>query len=272
MAACGGWVDRNEFDLFLSRLRVASEIDWAVTGIQEYRTLDSTEQDALLSEVRGRIDSAKKYQNWRDTGLHTFTLFSLGLSAVRAEQRLILAGAYLEDLPEHGEVPGERPRKARARVKSVTSAQRSLKIPEPAAGDELSVPPTTPAANSWTDAETLVGKILQANGWTVVYYSNRRGYGFDIWARKGLAALLVEVKSALSALGAIVLTRTEFEAAQYHGLNYVIATVENIGSDRPLVRFISDPADRLRVEPRSVEVYAIARDEWEPAANESYDS
>lgn len=48
---CGGYIDRNEFDFFLSRIRNEDEIPWAVQGIGTYRELEPGERDSLHEEV-----------------------------------------------------------------------------------------------------------------------------------------------------------------------------------------------------------------------------
>ena len=72
---CGGYIDRNEFDFFVSRIRAEVEVDWATTAIEEYRQLSGEDQSSLHEEVRSRIPGNKAYSNWRDIGLHTFSLF-----------------------------------------------------------------------------------------------------------------------------------------------------------------------------------------------------
>jgi hypothetical protein len=56
----------------------------------------------------------------------------------------------------------------------------------------LLTPPVSPEANTGNEAESLIGKMLAAAGWDVVYYNDRRGYGFDIWAKRGNTAFVVE--------------------------------------------------------------------------------
>ena len=74
----GGHIDRDEFDFFLSRVRDLDEVDWAVDAIAAYRDLNASDQELLHDEVRDRIPGDKAYQNWRDMGLHTFSLFISG--------------------------------------------------------------------------------------------------------------------------------------------------------------------------------------------------
>jgi hypothetical protein len=193
-------------------------------------------------------------------GLHTFSLLALGTSAFRADQRLLLTERLVELAPAVRRRPTGPPPSPRARPAA------SLRIPTPTAGSELAAPPTAPAVNPGTDGELLVGKLLQVASWDVVFYTNRRGFGFDIWARRGRAALVVEVKSSFEQLGPITLTRLEYEAAARHGCNYVLATVENLSTDAPIVRFIQDPVRVLRIEERTTREYHIAREAWAAAA------
>src|SRR5205823_3757915 len=160
-------IDRDEYDLFLSRLRNSEEVAWAIDGIREYRELPTEQQSELLNLVRDRIPGAKEYQNWRDMALHTFSLFSMGTSLVRVERRLFLA-ADVEDLPPP---PGAPPMAPQPRQ------FLPLALPEPPATEELMDPPVGVEANSGSDGELAVGKLLSASGWRVVYYTNRRGFG-----------------------------------------------------------------------------------------------
>jgi hypothetical protein len=255
MKACSGWVDRDEYDLFLSRIRTPRETQWAIDGIQQFRELRIDERETVLEEVRHRVPTEKIYQNWRDMGLHTFSLFHLGTSAMRADQRLLLSSTLVRPQPEEG---GGGREGARARA--------VLRIPAPEATAELIVPPTSPVVNPGSDAELLVGKLLKAAGWEVAYYTNRRGFGFDLWARRGRAAMVIEVKSSYAELGALTLTELEYQAARHHGRNYVLVTVEHANSDNPVVRIIEDPAQSLRLEERTTREYHSGRNSWTRAA------
>ncbi len=72
-------------------------------------------------------------------------------------------------------------------------------------------PPSIPQGNTGTESEILIGKLLSAAGWKVVYYNQRRGYGFDLWAKKGDQAFVIEVKSALAAYSSVTLTALEYQ-------------------------------------------------------------
>ncbi len=260
MEACEGQVDRDEYDLFVSRIRDDAQTGWAIEGILAFRALRATEKSALLNEVRRRIPGPKEYQNWRDMALHTFTLFGLGTSAHRADQRLVLTST-LVGRPAAGGI-------AQTVVRAAQPVRPTVELRIPTVGPraELAVPPTAPAANPGTDGEILVGKLLHAAGWEVLYYGGRRGFGFDIWAKKDEAPMLVEVKSSFRQLGSLTLTRLEYEAARAHGPNYVLAVVENLATENPSVRLIADPLRHLRVEEVETREYRITRPVWAPAA------
>ncbi|MDA2932246.1 DUF3883 domain-containing protein [Nitrospinae bacterium AH-259-F20] len=251
MRSCDGWIDRDEFDLFLSRIRDQREINWAIRCIRDFRDIDANNREILLNEVRRRIPRGKIYQNWRDMGLHTFSLLGLGTSAIRQGAQLVLAANGIIPIP-----------------REIDRRQITLQIPQPTASQELNTPPSYPEPSSGTDGELLVGKLLEANDWEVVFYSNRRGFGFDIWARRENAAILVEVKSSLRRLGRIILTRLEYEAAIKHRENYFLVTVEGLGRDDPIINFIQDPASVIgsQIERRRTEEYHIPRRAWADVA------
>lgn len=254
LAACDGYVDRDEFDLFVSRIREASEIDWATSAIELYRDLTEAEQGELRLEVRNRIPGAKAYSNWRDIGLHTFSLFSLGTSMVRDGTTLRLTGNWAKKQLKVVSPPAEG------------GAPQELKLPEPIASEDLMSPPAAPATNDGADAESFVAKVLRAEGWTVAFYTNRRGFGFDLWAKKGDSAIVVEVKSSVGQLGSVSLTETEYRASVEHGQNFVLALVEHLDSDNPKLTMVENPAEVLAMNEKTAKSYTIARAEWINAA------
>ena len=262
-----GWIDRDEFDLFVSRIRGRVEIEYTVRYIREYRELSDGQQADLRNEVRIRTPSAKTHQNWRDLALHTFSLFSLGTTAVRDGIHLRLASSAIER--------GRAPKKRAVRTRETTASPRKralsplLTVPEVPITDELQVPPVEPATNSGTDAELLIGKLLRADGWTVGYYSKRRGFGFDLWAQRQQVGLVIEVKSSIDQMNTVVLTPTEYEAAVVYGANYILAIVEQVSTSSPVVRMIQDPVAATSVEQQNALRYAIRRASWETAATTS---
>lgn len=253
LAQCDGHIDRDEFDFFLSRVRSPDEVLWAVEGIHEYRILEANEQQTLHQEVRQRMPGAKEYQNWRDMALHTFSLFSLGTSMIRDGQRLLLVDAH----------PGVEQDQPEPEVGEPLAVLRVPDIPE---SEQLLVPPTAPASNNGADGENYVAKVLRSRGWVVSFYTNRRGYGFDLWARRGDRAMVIEVKSSLSEHGTVSLTPMEYHAAQHHGENYILAIVENLEGGSPLLYMIQNPVGVLQIGRRETTSYAITRALWLTAA------
>ena len=183
---CDGYIDRNEFDFFVSRIRRSGEVRRAAAAITDYRALEPEEQDSLHTEVRDRIPGGKAYSNWRDVGLHTFSLFSLGTGMVREGTRLLLTAEWVgtQAVPAAGPVAPAAPE----------APAPQLRIPEPPEVEELLTPPAARASNDGTDAESFVAKVLRSQGWEVAFYTSRRGYGFDLWARRNDRAMVVEVK------------------------------------------------------------------------------
>ena len=252
---CDGHIDRNEFDFFVSRIRSPEEVAWAVTAIAEYRALSPHEQETLHAAVRARIAGAKPYSNWRDVGLHTFSLFSLGTSMVREGTRLLLTPDWVRKHAPHAAPEG------------IPVGQ--LRLPGPAELEELLTPPAAPASNDGADAESFVAKVLRSQGWKVAFYTNRRGYGFDLWARKENRARVIEVKSSVGELGTVILTPAEYRAAREHADSYVLALVEHMDSDSPRLWMIQNPFANLEIGERPATSYVISRAEWLRAVNEN---
>ena len=199
------------------------------------------------------MSGEKVYQNWRDVGLHTFSLFSLGTSMLRRGHDLVLTHEWKGSVVATAD--GEE------------SAPCVLRVPMIPEAEDLLAPPADPESNSGAAAESYVAKMLRADGWEVAFYTNRRGYGFDLWARRGNAAMVVEVKSSLGALGAVSLTATELEAASEYGDNYVLALVERIGTDEPELRLLQNPLSKVKAQEVQTVKYVIARAEWEAATD-----
>ncbi len=281
LSSCGGHISRDEFDFFVSRIRSDSEVSWAIEGVHDYReTMNSFAAAADRKDLLERLNalvraglSAKEYQNWRDVGLHTFSLFGIGEKMVRDGQELWLTSEWVasnrsavvavaddveEGMSEHGEA---------GRVEKKTVARRPLKIPAPPQDDELSSPPMTPPSlNSGVEAENLIAKILTSQGWRVVFYSNKRGFGFDLWASKGGVAMVIEVKSSIDLVGQINLTPNEYEAALHHKANFVLAVVEYAHTPEARVWFVADPANNVEIREGQALSYKIARESWAGSA------
>ena len=255
LQCCDGYIDRDEFDFFVSRIRHSGEVDRVTDAIMDYRALVPEEQEELHTEVSDRIPTARAYSNWRDVGLHTFSLFSLGTRMVREGTRLLLTDDWVGAHMPPAAAAGAPAEPAPAEVPE-------LRMPEPPEVENLLTPPTAPASNDGVDAESFVAKVLRSQGWEVAFYTNRRGYGFDLWARRENRAMVVEVKSSLNVLGAVSLTPTEHQAAHEHGGNYVLALVEHIDSDSPRLRMIQNPVATLEIEERMSASYVISHAEW----------
>lgn len=260
LSATGGYIDRNEFDFFLSRIRVLDEVDWAVKAIAAYRNLDTSEQNRLHKVVRDRLPNQKAYQNWRDMGLHTFSLFSLGTSMVRSGHRLLLTDMWVQAKTGHSGTLVHQEHVA-------PGSQATLRIPEPPEASDLLAPPATPASNDGTEAESFVAKVLRSQGWQVAFYTNRRGYGFDLWARKDCKSMVIEVKSSIGQQGAINMTLSEYLAAKKHGASFVLAIVEHLGTASQRLTMIQDPVKVAMVSEQATIGYRIARKDWLKAAS-----
>jgi hypothetical protein len=259
LQCCDGYIDRDEFDFFVSRIRNNTEVAGAINLITDYRKLAPEEKDTLHHEVRNRIGTRKAYSNWRDVGLHTFSLFSLGTSMVREGRCLLLTADWVSSYDISASLPA---------VLAVPEAPvRQLRMPEPAELENLLAPPAAPASNAGADAESFVAKVLRSQGWEVAFYTNRRGYGFDLWARRENQAMVIEVKSSLGALGAVSLTLTEHQAAHEYGDGYVLALVEDMDSDSPRLHMIQNPVAVLQIRKSTSASYVIPRAEWFQAAS-----
>ncbi|YBV96854.1 DUF3883 domain-containing protein [Phyllobacteriaceae bacterium JZ32] len=276
MAASGGYVDVDEFDLFVSRIRIEAEIADAIERIATFRTLDNGQKQTLRNLVADRMpagtgnDPHKPYNNWRDMGRHTFSLLSLGESAVQVDNRLYLAA--LLAAPIQPEAAQEGAVEAAPAVPAPPAQQPPagtvLRIPDSEAPDELLTPPGVPQTNSGTEAELLVGKIFAAAGWEVVYYNQRRGYGFDLWVRKDGQAFVVEVKSFVGQGGSVTLTALEHQAAQHHGENFLLVIVENATGSSPTLHVIQNPAAALAFNQAQILQFSVGRAEWLQATAE----
>ena len=284
---CDGHIDRDEFNFFVSRVRFEKEIQWAIKGIHDYRetmsSLGVRERLALLQSLNALVHeglSPKEYQNWRDVALHTFSLFDIGATMMRNGRELWLTSAWVSStggaLVEAGEeavVVDDEVDESGVKDKPAKGprVRRALKIPVPPKDDDLLSPPVVaPALNSGVEAENLIAKILTSQGWRVVFYSNKRGYGFDLWASKDDVAMLIEVKSSTDLVGQINLTPTEYEAAKHHGANYVLAIVENAHDQEPQVWFVVDPANKVEIREAEELSYKIGRESWTGSAQQVF--
>lgn len=282
MKQTGDYIDLDEFDLFVSRIRSKSEVSGVIPQITEFRTLSEQQKAELRKEVKDRVpagggnDPLKPYNNWRDMARHTFSLFSLGQSAYRDGNELLLAKTLSAPaVPKAASVSTAKSASSTATPAAkpppskVSRSKTVLRVPEAEAPEELLTPPQVNQSNSGTEAELLVGKILAADGWQVVYYNQRRGYGFDLWAKKGKAAVVIEVKSFLGVASTVTLTQLEHEAGAHHKENYLLVVVENTGTGTPSIYVIQDPVTQVGFELRNASQFSAARSVWEPKSSNS---
>ncbi len=228
------------------------DIGRAAQNVLRYRACSREQRDDLWKEVRTLIGKSKDFSNWRDVSAHTFALFSLGTAMIRHDDRLWLTDRWVDSIESDDNA-------------STELASRIALLPL-APSEELLVPPVAPASNDGTDAEALIAKVLTSQGWRVAFYTNRRGHGFDLWARKGDDVMLVEVKSSTSTLDSVALTAGEYAAAQMHSGNYVLACVENIGSESPHVHFVVNPIASIKMKSSTTTQHTFARSVWIQAA------
>lgn len=279
LQACDGYINRDEFDYFVSRVRKDSEIPWAIDGIIDYRQTIASLSTAQVSQLKSSLNALvrnnlepKQYQNWRDIALHTFSLFGVGTSMVRRGTELWLTSSQVGTTQNpNGQanvVAGVEPGQAATQKAAATKipVKATLKIPNPPEDDGLLAPPVARVANGGAEAENLVAKLLQSDGWRVVFYSNKRGYGFDIWATKDKRAMVIEVKSSLKAMGDVTLTDTEHDAASTYKENYILAIVENAHDENPSVLFISNPMQRIKAVESDVTCHRLRQGDWRPHA------
>jgi len=262
LLGCGGQIHRDEYDFFVSRIRSEAEITTAIKWILEFRKLNSEDQKSLHVHVHERVVSKKSYSNWRDQALHTFSLFSLGTSMIRKGHRLLLTANWVAEEAADQKVVSPAVKKHAAG----SVVKHGLKIPTPPQSDELLSPPVPTEGNVGAEAESFVAKVLKSQGWTVSFFTNKRGYGFDLWARKEDVAMVLEVKSSIGLLGQINLTQNEYKAAQHYKANFYLALVENIGSEAPKLTLIQNPFDSLVFSEKQTKFHAVSEKVWRAVA------
>ncbi|MBY0548066.1 MAG: DUF3883 domain-containing protein [Candidatus Obscuribacterales bacterium] len=253
----GSFIDNDEYGAFVYNLRNAAEIPWSIDMIAEYRALSPDDRVRFMTDYQELIRNAvgaKTYQNWRDMALHAFSVFSLGSSCVREATQLLLTGNYTNAPPLPIGQAAAHP------------AQRTLNLVPPGVptGNSLAVPPPI-TENSGSEGEQFIAKILQAQGWEVVFYTDKRGYGFDLWAKRGDVSILIEVKSSMGVFGALKLTEYEYLAAQTYGQSFIVAIVEQL-ADTPRVYYIADPIQSITLAATNVSHYQCTRANWSGVA------
>ena len=254
-----GLIDSDEFNLFLSRVRTFGETDWAINCIKKYRKLNNSDKMALKIEVNNRIPSVDNKKdgliaNWESMGPHTFSLFSLGQSMLYHDKTLYLTEMW-SNIRDSSTL--HLPSSFNHRLGILNSS-----LPQLSNLDELLAPPTKPAYNDGTDAEMYVAKVFKSLGWHVAFYTDRRGFGFDLWICKSNSPMFIEVKSSVNLIDSINLTHIEYEAARKYGERYILVLVENVGSDVQDIQFLQNPAKSVKIVKRKTRAYSISRSQW----------
>jgi hypothetical protein len=112
--------------------------------------------------------------------------------------------------------------------------------------------------NTGVGAELAVAADLQGHQWDVRYRGNQRGLGYDLEATRGEQTLRVEVKSSV-AFTVPELSEAEWQAAQRHGDEYVLAVVDFYGSENQSFWYVRDPAAAALPVERATTMYRFVR-------------
>ena len=243
MSSCDGYIDRDEYDLFVSRIRSETEIEECIELIHSYRQLSEVEQVKLVNVIRNTFGEGetKAYQNWRDMALHTFSLFSLGKTMVRDGNTLRLVDNWRHVDNNISFVSDSE--------QEISSTEANLKLPKPNTSN-FREPPTSPEENNGAAAESFVASVYRSEGWDVHFYTNKRGYGFDLWASKDDSAVYIEVKSSVDIVNSVTLTETEYKAAQKYREQYMLVLVDNSGKPNQKLRILEDPFGKIEFTER----------------------
>ena len=139
---------------------------------------------------------------------------------------------------------------------------------EPAPAAEL--PELAPAGqiNTGVGAELAVAAELQARGWHVLYRGNQRGIGYDLEATRDDQTLRVEVKSSVS-FTMPELLESEWDAAQRHDEEYVLAVVDFYGSERQEIWYVRNPAGTAVPVERATRVFRLVRTDIRPLGTDA---
>ena len=273
----GGYLSRQEYRLFVSRLRVDDNesVAQAVTLIQDFRAGPEALREQLISLEPPLFPTPKSYQDWVDMDLHTFSLFALGTHFKRIGSVLVLAGTAVDATVTNAFVfpsgSSQVETNVPSNVRKPIQRQMELRVPhdDPAAD----IPPIPNIeANSGQEAEAFVMRLLEANGFEVRDFSRLRGYGFDLWARHLDTGSIYycEVKSSTNNLGTVELTRLEMEAAGKYRERFLLFCVEkfDLSESTGDVWVIQDPWDELPSlqTPKTTVMHSTSRTEWLQAA------
>lgn len=127
-------------------------------------------------------------------------------------------------------------------------------------------PVQPPQHNNGWEAQQCVGEALTQDGWAV-YDVSRQQLGCDLLAKKGHRTIFVEVKSSLATC-APTLTSREWQQAQRHQSDYILAVVENfVPTATNTVYWIPSPAASCAANPVTTLSYAISRSVWTVATS-----
>ena len=94
-------------------------------------------------------------------------------------------------------------------------------------------------------------------GWQLAYRGNQP-FGYDLEARRGDEILRVEVKSSVAFVYP-EMRSSEWDAAQKHGEEYVLAVVDFVGSDQQVIWYVRDPASATTPVENTEVLYRLAR-------------
>lgn len=131
----------------------------------------------------------------------------------------------------------------------------------PLAPDLSGTPTPPPNINSGWEAEQFVSAALRLEGWTS-HVVARQQLGYDIYATKGRRKLSIEVKSSLGPCSPS-LTSREWQQANFHSQNYVLAIVENFNpNSHNNIYWIPNPAANCMISNYTTINYRIPRNSW----------
>lgn len=171
-------------------------------------------------------------------------------------QAVLTAGghfAYTQGAVAQVNIPPQPP--AGAQAGGVTAIPQ---LPLPVLSGTTIQPPQQ--NNGW-GAQQCVMQALTADGWTV-YDVSRQQLGCDLLAKKGHRTIFVEVKSSLATC-APSLTAREWQQAQRHGQDYILAIVENFDpTSSNTVFWVPNPAGSCVANAVSSISYGISRSTW----------
>jgi len=122
--------------------------------------------------------------------------------------------------------------------------------------------------NSGVGAELAVASDLIAQGWEVLYRGNQRGIGYDLEATREGQTLRVEVKSSVS-FTAPQLLEAEWNAAQLHSGEYILAVVDFYGSQSQAIWYVRDPAANANPAERTTRIFKIVRADIHPLGTDA---